>query len=92
MNGDFTLHNLIGGEREVVALINRVNKTDPQAAELLINTLDAISGELEIPEGHWQAVNRLRMLVASPRHPMGTRNAIFKAANLTGLKLPSANF
>lgn len=81
-------------ERRFVKLYDEVEKQDEQSADLLLKVRGALVNALKISDNEYNALNRVQQLVASQgRWDIGLqRNNIFKAANLLGIKLPSAMF
>ena len=72
----------------------RLEKEDPQSADLLVNCLAKLEEELEFPNNIEQGTNKLRNLLHDGQNWDAAllRNNVFKVADLYGLKLPSAMF
>lgn len=67
---------------------------DEQSADLLRDITDKLDAALSLSNNEEMALNRLRGCVdnAGRWDPALQRNNIFKAANLLGIRLPSAMF
>lgn len=81
-------------ERAFLKLYNEVEKQDEQSAKLLREVRAKLAEALKITDNEYNALGRVQQLVAAQgRWDIGLqRNNIFKAADLLGMKLPSAMF
>lgn len=82
-------------ERPFYKLYREMEKEgDEQSAALLREITDKLTDALDLSDNEYRALNRLRGCVEA-QGKWGVdlqRNNIFKAANLLGIKLPSAMF
>jgi len=91
-----TGHDILGellDYRAFVKVYSGLRKVDAQSADLLREVWSKLSDSLDISSSERQALSRLRGIVDNPGwDPSLQRNNIFKAADLLGIRLPSAMF
>ena len=85
---------LLGGQRNFFDAYRQIEKQDAQSAELFKDTFDKLAKELEISSNSEHALYRVRSIVENCKkwHIALIRNNVFKAADMMGIKLPSAMF
>jgi hypothetical protein len=80
--------------KAIMAVYNKLDKEDGQAAELMMDVMSTLTKSFDIPRGVQNALTRMRSVAEKGRswNAGMLRNVIFKAADELGLKLPSGMF